>query len=192
MKCRLLCKTNTQRWPPDLLSAYHNARCDSVYSEFKQHTYWHRFSRSLIGCSTATLRRCDNSLKEARPRITRYDEKKSISGISSKIARMFRIFKFRSQINAQIQFSDFTFFENLDMLVRFQKILYCFEISEIKLLKEKYFSGTKFCLVKIWFCIDWRQLFFWKKNGFFLKVTYHGNGPLKDSCVRLLTTLTKK
>ena len=43
---------------------------------------------------------------------------------------MFRNVKFKSQINAKIQFSDFTFFENLDMLVRFQKILYCFEISE--------------------------------------------------------------
>ena len=62
---------------------------------------------------------------------------------------MLRNVKCKSQINAKIKFSDFIFFENLDMLVRFQKILYCFEITEIKLLKKKYFSGTQFCLVKI-------------------------------------------
>ena len=82
--------------------------------------------------------------------------------------------KFESQINAKFQFSDVRFFENLDMLVRFKKIVYCFEISETSTLnfQEENFVSSKYHFASI--------LELKKKCAFvFQKLTYVAEAPLK-------------
>ena len=81
--------------------------------------------------------------------------------------------KFKSQINAKIQFSDFRFFENLDMLVRFKKIVYCFEISETSTLnfQEENFVSSKYHFASI---LELKK----KCDFFFQKLTYVGEAPL--------------